>query len=95
VCGVSCRTAGTTACGSACVRLQEDPLNCGACGNRCPTTANGTSECNAGKCKLRCNAGLKECDGTCSDTSTDLDHCGGCGRACGGLCVLGKCVLDL
>lgn len=43
-----------------------------------------------------CPRPLQECGGTCIDVASDVDHCGGCGRACttGLACVVGQCVPD-
>lgn len=43
-----------------------------------------------------CPRPLVECDGICIDVASDVDHCGRCGRACGGGlgCVAGQCVPD-
>jgi hypothetical protein len=40
-------TTGRTCCGGACLNLQNDPFNCGKCGNVCPATA---PFCGAGTC---------------------------------------------
>jgi sugar lactone lactonase YvrE len=40
--------AGQQRCGSACTNLDQDPRNCGACGNRCE----GGTTCAAGFCTL-------------------------------------------
>lgn len=45
-CGKCQRSLGC--CGSTCLDLQKDPLNCGACGNRCPADR---FFCDAGACK--------------------------------------------
>jgi len=45
-CTLAC-TTGRACCGNACVNLQNDPMNCGACGKRC---AGSTSLCDGGNC---------------------------------------------
>ena len=71
--------------------------DCGSCGNRCPVRANGVPECVAGACSTKCNPGFGDCDGNPAngcETSTreDAEHCGACGRSCGGsACTSGKC----
>jgi hypothetical protein len=69
-------------CRGTCVDLRFDPLNCGACGNRCPPSA---PDC----CASRNNPSL----GTCVDKRTDVFNCGGCGNRCpsGYTCVDGNC----
>lgn len=56
--------------------------------------AGGSQEECAGGCKK----GQTCCDGECVDTSNDVEHCGGCGKACEGAhaeyeCVASKCEL--
>jgi len=47
VCAVAC-TTGRSCCGGGCVNLQNDPLNCGMCGNRCE---GATPYCGDGTCQ--------------------------------------------
>ena len=58
-------SAATRVCQNACVNLQTDPLNCGACGNACPTTgipAGSARACLAGTCGASCTtAGHQIC----------------------------------
>src|SRR5581483_710885 len=68
---ISC-PAGTTLCGDACVDLQTDVDNCGACGRVCPAAQPGfVSDCAAGNCFFRrapappCDSGLTRCAGGC------------------------------
>ncbi len=54
--GIVC-LGGTTACGpdggtQVCVNEQTDVNNCGGCGIVCPTSATGTTACQAGVCKI-------------------------------------------
>ncbi|MDF2694634.1 MAG: Tryptophan synthase alpha chain [Labilithrix sp.] len=58
------------------VRPTTDPLNCGACGNKC---ADGV-RCINGICG--CPLGFTDCDGNCVDLSSDDDSCGKCGFSC-------------
>ncbi len=83
--------AGSTSCGSTCVNLQEDQLNCGACGNACGAGL----VCSAGACAATCQAGLNVCGDTCRDLQTDLANCGACGNACGAgqVCSAGACAV--
>jgi hypothetical protein len=94
----SLRCPGTqTACGGACVFLERDPLNCGACGTRCPST-NGTAQCLGRLCTIACAPGFGNCDGMAangceSNLRESRLHCGGCGNECplGRTCMLGMC----
>jgi hypothetical protein len=94
VCSTNCGTddAGDplTDCNNACVNLQTNPGNCGACGTECP---NGAS-CANGVCG--CATGDILCGATCTNPSGDNANCGRCGNACGrgtsctgGVCVAG------
>ncbi len=49
----SCGTACITSCNAACVDVQRDPTNCGACG----TTCTGGQACTAGECRATCTTG--------------------------------------
>ena len=77
-------------CDGTCVYYLTDPLNCGACGNICPS---GQS-CSEGACVAQCPAGTTLCGGTCVDLLSDPLNCGGCGNACGDnqICTGGACV---
>jgi hypothetical protein len=76
-------------CGSACVDLNADAYNCGACGNRCAAG----EYCSAGACASICGARRSFCDGTCVDTQGDAYNCGACGNRCaaGQYCADGAC----
>jgi hypothetical protein len=58
-------------CGDRCVNVQNDPLNCGACGNRCPAEK---PFCGAGTCQTppcsggSCDAGGQCCGSNCCQT---------------------------
>jgi hypothetical protein len=63
----------------ACVDLQTDPKNCGACRNVCSSHSFG-GECCAGVCGLCFAAGQICCQGSyCVNPFTDPENCGGCG----------------
>jgi hypothetical protein len=78
----------------------NDLMNCGSCGTKCPSVANGTAACAGSKCGVgSCNAPWKDCNGVAgdgceADTSSDANHCGVCGKKCGGatpICRNGQC----
>lgn len=66
-CGATCNpgtrytppTGACTSCNGRCMYTQSDPLNCGACGNACPTIDNGYPKCIAGSCQYDCKDGFK------------------------------------
>lgn len=85
--------------------LSIDILNCGMCGNVCPSS-NGTPSCVGGMCYLTCSPGFSNCNANPADGceynnngfSSDPSNCGGCGVACSpangtGVCVAGACSL--
>ena len=88
--------AGLTFCAEAgaCVDLQSDLDNCGACGSVCESDLVGV-ECRAGECvRADCPVGLEYCGAVdlCRDLSSDPAHCGACGNACAsGVCAGGAC----
>ena len=82
----ACRP-GTDVCDDACVRLDTDEVNCGACGAACPSGA----RCLEGDCF--CPRNLVVCDDACTNLDTNDDHCGRCHAKCsvGRVCDGGKC----
>lgn len=82
-------TCGRFGCGvkrDAC----GDEVQCGDCdplGTHRVCDASGTCDCLAPR---------QECNYFCVDTATDVDHCGRCGRYCGGTatCRGGSCFSD-
>lgn len=91
--------------GNGCeTHVAADAKNCGGCGERCDTAANGRGICTAGACSLDCDAGFADCDGKVSngcetDTTRDPEHCGGCKNACDipnadAACIDSQCVID-
>ncbi len=74
-----------------CAVLEDDPLNCGACGMAC---AQGFV-CENKTCKQGCTLGdTTNCSGSCAALATDPHNCGMCGAACedkqscrGGVCT--------
>ena len=83
-------------CGNACVNVQLDPTNCGACGKACKAG----QVCSAGSCALGCFGGTVQCAGpngdVCVDPLTSPVNCGACGKACkaGEVCSAGQCGLS-
>jgi hypothetical protein len=91
----SCAT-GLTYCpdAGACVDLQSDLNNCGACGSVCESELVPV-DCRDGECvRANCVVGQEYCgavDG-CRDLSNDPAHCGACANACAsGVCTGGVC----
>lgn len=78
---------GLLECGTACVDVANDALNCGWCGAKCAAN----QYCSQGSCG--CLPGFVSCPGGCIDPSTDPKNCGMCGRACGAAnhCQSGSC----
>jgi hypothetical protein len=51
-----------TCCGSKCIDVANDPLNCNSCGHTC-ILSHATSACSAGKCSVAaCAPGYKDCN---------------------------------
>lgn len=65
-----------------CHDTQNDPANCGSCGNECES-----KKCNQGQCAPFI------CPGN-PDYNTDANNCGSCGNKCGSnqACYQGSCV---
>jgi Stigma-specific protein, Stig1 len=76
-----------TRCHGACVDLEFDMNNCGACDQSCPNPA----RCSRGRCEGHC-AGT-QCGITCVDLTSDPANCGTCGKGCSGgqSCIAGQC----
>ena len=79
--GTDCATCptGQTSCANGCKDLTRDVLNCGACGNPCPTPQPGTgiAVCSSSTCSISCNAGYLECvppnTGMCQQGAWDFE----------------------
>ena len=54
---------GQMSCPAGCKDLSRDVLNCGTCGNVCPSPAPGTgiATCSGGQCSFSCNSGYLQC----------------------------------
>ncbi|MBO4350391.1 MAG: SH3 domain-containing protein [Proteobacteria bacterium] len=69
-CGYSCNS-GFSKCSNACVNLQIDSKNCGACGNACSSVSGGSSSCTNGTCTTTCNNNnLLLCGNSCVASNT-------------------------
>ena len=80
-CGFACDD-GYSRCGDACVKLGDDKLNCGTCGNVCPGF---DPVCNGAQCFASCPNGTTNCNGACLAPSAflaDPASCGACGNVC-------------
>ncbi|HEY3445466.1 MAG TPA: hypothetical protein VGK67_03835 [Myxococcales bacterium] len=67
-----------SACDHACVDLDTDAKNCGACGKACGPA----QRCEQGACLDGCATGWTLCKGACSDLAFDANHCGACDTPC-------------
>jgi hypothetical protein len=92
-CSSSSSDCGQTMCGSSCVDVSTDPLNCGACGHVC-----GLGTCTASHCTCTSSPTVTMCPNdpatgwTCVDLTTDPLSCGACGHSCGlGTCAASQC----
>jgi hypothetical protein len=85
------------------VNTRASTSHCGACGNACPTGANASPACDAGRCALTCATSFADCNGRSEDgcevdTRVAVTHCGACGAACATVangtpvCARGMCM---
>jgi hypothetical protein len=87
---------GFEVCGGACVRTDNDPANCGACGTACAEN----QVCGLSQCLTSCPEDMTGCDGSCVDLQTDPMHCGTCEGACAAgdnahaTCTAGQCGVE-
>lgn len=90
--------SGATLCGSSCVDLHVNPMNCAACGHACTAGPNARPQCVASMCSVTCADGFGECDHLastgCETSLNSAANCGMCGMACpsGQVCSAGACV---
>ncbi len=89
-----CGGSGWVDCGmdtSDCVNLLYDPMNCGACGNVCPSQ----QECDEGVCALVCPKGTANCagdpQGVCATMLGTNKNCNFCGDTCGLANAISQC----
>ena len=98
VCGVSCEPM-LAACdgGAFCADINNDPENCGGCGNACPPAANTVRVCEFAMCNhALCFPNFGDCNGVRADGCeanllTDDMHCGRCNQPCFDGCQNGLC----
>ncbi len=68
--------------------VSTDPLNCGGCGDICPTVDNAEVGCSQSQCLITlCHGDMGDCDGQLetgceTDLLTELGHCGACNDPC-------------
>jgi hypothetical protein len=91
-----CASGGQTQCGSSCVELSADPVNCGACNHAC-----GLGTCTASQCTCSASPPTvtlcpnSPATGTCVDLNADSLNCGTCDHACGlGTCTASRCTCN-
>ncbi|MFO0627979.1 MAG: hypothetical protein U0325_20555 [Polyangiales bacterium] len=83
------------------VDTRTSTAHCGACGRGC-TFANASGSCAMSTCAMgACATGFADCDGNPANgcevaPASDVNHCGGCGRACSvaratATCAAGAC----
>ena len=92
-----CNDAGADGCERS---VSSDVLNCGACGNVCPSGEHSTATCIGGQCGLACEGNFADCDkapenGCEMNLLSSPSNCGACGKSCnsaaGEICVQGSC----
>jgi hypothetical protein len=68
-----------TCCDGTCVDLQNDPLNCGECGDDCEVPPHSAATCVAAKCGSACAGDYVDCDGDAANgCEWDSDFGGEC-----------------
>jgi hypothetical protein len=71
-----CSDANQTCCNGACIAIDSDPNNCGACGKACDSYPNAQAACDKGSCKMGgCASGYADCNGNAQD---GCETSGGC-----------------
>ena len=95
--GAEASGCALTTCGTACVDIANDALNCDGCGKTCAHN----QYCAGRVCT--CLPGMTLCGSSCFDLRSDPDHCGDCnatpcaaGDKCeNGACAAGTCTAPL
>jgi hypothetical protein len=59
------------------IDFDNDPENCGRCGNECPAARNGRAYCEGGRCGNPCERGDTLCQGRCFPSDDWADNCNG------------------
>ncbi|MBK9262557.1 MAG: hypothetical protein IPM54_22475 [Polyangiaceae bacterium] len=88
--------------GNGCEVNTTTVMNCGACGNACPSGPNSMATCANGMCGLACSQNFADCnndptDGCEVNLLTSTANCGTCGHLCSGAnsvstgCTNGAC----
>jgi hypothetical protein len=81
------------------VNINTDVNHCGSCTRPCSGSNVSTKSCTGGLCNSTCAGGFSNCgtpsaptadDGCEVQSATDVNNCGGCGRACAGTNVATK-----
>jgi hypothetical protein len=97
--GVPLPDGGSTVqlCNGSCVDITSSKLNCGECGNACPSNLPvcAPNDAGGGECQLSCGTAV-ECNGSCVTLGSDPNNCGSCGNVCaqGYDCHAGTCLPD-
>jgi hypothetical protein len=95
ICPAHPENCGGKCCGSTCVNVDIDPLNCGDCGVQCgPGQLCQAGNCGCAPSGVACGMGQSCCNGVgCKSLASDINNCGACGRSCGpgGTCMSGQC----
>lgn len=99
-CGENCKGANTC-CGSSCVNMDVDIMNCGSCQNECKDDQICLhGQCivpgETGTCEDGCAPGYTCCGESCVDLTSSSLHCGGCDLPCdaGLYCDKGQCTVS-
>lgn len=90
-------SSGTVLCDGKCVN-PNDPLYCGGCPATGTLKCTNTQVCEAGACKVNCEAvGVAQCGQSCVVLAEDAQNCGACGNVCGAkqTCHAGVCQYDV
>ena len=59
------------------IDFENDPANCGRCGNTCEGARNGQPQCGGGRCLDPCQGGYEACQGRCFPAESFAENCDG------------------